>query len=141
MRSVYLAGALRTPIGRFSGSLASWTAADLGTAVAKESFGCTGVRITTTLLHEMKRRKASGVSRRFALVVAWASRCWLRVFSFWSAPAERSGDGALDLVAQHHAGTKSNEMKAPSPLRSAGALQNAANQAALERHRRIALPI
>src|SRR6266446_6313655 len=37
MKPVYLAGAVRTPIGRFGGSLQSWTAADLGTAVAKES--------------------------------------------------------------------------------------------------------
>src|SRR5207244_10849644 len=37
MKPVYLAGAVRTPIGRFGGSLASWTAADLGTSVAKES--------------------------------------------------------------------------------------------------------
>src|SRR3989441_9109117 len=37
MNPVYLACAVRTPIGRFGGSLASWTAADLGAAVAKES--------------------------------------------------------------------------------------------------------
>src|SRR5438309_5419509 len=37
MKPVYLAGAVRTPIGRFGGSLASWTAADLGSVVAKES--------------------------------------------------------------------------------------------------------
>src|SRR5438132_4118285 len=37
MTEVYLAGAVRTPIGRFGGSLASWTAADMGVAVAKES--------------------------------------------------------------------------------------------------------
>src|SRR6202158_3897475 len=37
MNPVYLAGAVRTPIGRFGGSLADWTAADLGTAVATES--------------------------------------------------------------------------------------------------------
>lgn len=36
MKSVYLAGAVRTPIGKFGGSLASWSAADLGTAVARE---------------------------------------------------------------------------------------------------------
>lgn len=35
--SVYLAGAVRTPIGRFGGTLSGWTAADLGTAVAAES--------------------------------------------------------------------------------------------------------
>ena len=37
MKQVYLVGSVRTPIGRFGGSLASWTAADLGVAVAKES--------------------------------------------------------------------------------------------------------
>ncbi|HEY6046706.1 MAG TPA: thiolase family protein [Pyrinomonadaceae bacterium] len=37
MQKVYLAGAVRTPIGRFGGTLASWSAADLGVAVAKES--------------------------------------------------------------------------------------------------------
>ena len=36
MTSVFLAGAVRTSIGRFGGSLRDWTAADLGTAVAKE---------------------------------------------------------------------------------------------------------
>src|SRR5437899_5611941 len=37
MTPVYLAGAVRTPIGRFGGSLASWTAANLGSVVAKDS--------------------------------------------------------------------------------------------------------
>ena len=37
MESIYLAGAVRTPIGRFGGSLASLTAADLGVVVAQES--------------------------------------------------------------------------------------------------------
>lgn len=44
MNSVYLAGAVRTPIGRFGGSLAGWSAADLGTAVAKESLRRAKVR-------------------------------------------------------------------------------------------------
>ena len=44
MASVFLTGAVRTPIGRFGGSLASWTAADLGTAVAKESMRRAGIR-------------------------------------------------------------------------------------------------
>ena len=43
MKNVYLAGAVRTPIGKFGGSLASWTAADLGVAVAKESLRRAGV--------------------------------------------------------------------------------------------------
>src|SRR5437764_4210023 len=37
MQPIYLAGAVRTPIGRFGGSLQSLSAADLGVAVAKES--------------------------------------------------------------------------------------------------------
>ena len=43
MKHVYLAGAVRTPIGRFGGTLASWTAADLGVAVAKESLSRAGL--------------------------------------------------------------------------------------------------
>src|ERR1044071_1106347 len=37
MKPVFLTGAARTPIGRFGGTLKDWTAADLGTAVTKES--------------------------------------------------------------------------------------------------------
>lgn len=37
MKNIYLAGAVRTPIGKFGGTLQSWTAADMGVAVAKES--------------------------------------------------------------------------------------------------------
>jgi len=43
MKNVYLAGAVRTPIGRFGGTLASWTAADLGGAAAKESLRRAGI--------------------------------------------------------------------------------------------------
>jgi acetyl-CoA C-acetyltransferase len=37
MKNVYLAASVRTPIGRFGGMLASWTAADLGVAAARAS--------------------------------------------------------------------------------------------------------
>src|SRR5688572_3211393 len=43
MKNVYLAGAVRTPIGKFGGLLASWSAADLGVAVAKESLRRAGL--------------------------------------------------------------------------------------------------
>lgn len=43
MRNVFLAGTVRTPIGRFGGTLASWTAADLGVAVARESLSRAGL--------------------------------------------------------------------------------------------------
>jgi acetyl-CoA C-acetyltransferase len=44
VKSVYLIGSVRTPIGRFGGSLASLTAADLGVAVAVESLQRAGIR-------------------------------------------------------------------------------------------------
>ncbi len=43
MKNVFLAGAVRTPIGKFGGTLASWTAADLGVAVAEESLRRAGI--------------------------------------------------------------------------------------------------
>jgi len=43
MKNIYLAGAVRTPIGKFGGTLASWTAADLGVAAAKETLIRTSV--------------------------------------------------------------------------------------------------
>ena len=45
MKNVYLAGAVRTPIGKFGGTLASWSAADLGVEVAKESLRRAGVAV------------------------------------------------------------------------------------------------
>ena len=44
MKNVYLAASVRTPIGRFGGTLASWTAADLGVAVAKETLRRAGLQ-------------------------------------------------------------------------------------------------
>ncbi len=43
MKNVYLAGAVRTPIGKFGGTLLSWSAADLGELVAKESLRRAGL--------------------------------------------------------------------------------------------------
>ena len=44
MKNVYLAASVRTPIGRFGGTLACWTAADLGVAAAKAGFERAGLR-------------------------------------------------------------------------------------------------
>ena len=43
MKNVYLAGAVRTPIGRFGGTLAGLTPADLGEVVARESLKRAGL--------------------------------------------------------------------------------------------------
>jgi acetyl-CoA C-acetyltransferase len=44
MHEVVVAGAVRTPIGKFGGSLAAFTAADLGALVAAEAMQRAGVR-------------------------------------------------------------------------------------------------
>src|SRR6185312_4050262 len=44
MKDVFLIGSVRTPIGRFGGSLASLSAADLGVAVAKETVRRAGIQ-------------------------------------------------------------------------------------------------
>jgi acetyl-CoA acetyltransferase len=43
MKQVYLAGAVRTPIGKFGGTLESWSAADMGerSFAARERFSGT----------------------------------------------------------------------------------------------------
>jgi acetyl-CoA C-acetyltransferase len=43
MKNIYLAGAVRTPIGRFGGTLAGLTPADLGVVVARESLKRAGL--------------------------------------------------------------------------------------------------
>ncbi len=43
MKNVYLAASVRTPIGRFGGTLSSWTAAELGVAAAKASLERAGL--------------------------------------------------------------------------------------------------
>lgn len=43
MKNVYLVGSARTPIGKFGGTLAEWTAADLGVAVAQEALKRAGI--------------------------------------------------------------------------------------------------
>src|SRR5437763_9670574 len=43
MKNVYLAGAVRTPIGRYGGALAGLTPAELGSIVAAESLRRAGV--------------------------------------------------------------------------------------------------
>jgi acetyl-CoA C-acetyltransferase len=43
MKNVYLAASVRTAIGRFGGTLASWSAADLGVAAAKAGFERAGL--------------------------------------------------------------------------------------------------
>ncbi len=44
MQRIHIVGAVRTPIGKFGGSLAEWTAADLGVAAVGEAMRRAGIR-------------------------------------------------------------------------------------------------
>ena len=44
MQDVYILSAVRTPIGKFGGSLASMTAADMGVVAAKSAIERAGIR-------------------------------------------------------------------------------------------------
>src|SRR2546423_15405530 len=44
MENVYILSAVRTPIGKFGGSLASMTAADMGVVAAKSAIDRAGIR-------------------------------------------------------------------------------------------------
>ena len=44
MNNVYILSAVRTPIGKFGGSLASFTAADMGVVAAKAALERAGVQ-------------------------------------------------------------------------------------------------
>ena len=66
MRRAVVIDAVRTPVGRYGGALSVVRPDDLaarvnvnGGAIALgHPLGCSGARIATTLLHEMKRRGA-----------------------------------------------------------------------------------
>src|SRR2546427_9610672 len=66
--------------------------------------------------------KMKSVSETSGIVTSGYGPRKIIIHFFWSAPAERSGDGALDYSEQSNRAARS---KAPSPLRSAGALQRA----------------
>ena len=98
MREVVVAGAVRTPIGKFGGGLASLTAAQLGAAAARESLSRAGLepRQVDEALFGCARQ--AGVGPNVARQVAWRAGIPQETPAFTINMACGSGLKAIDLA-------------------------------------------
>lgn len=100
MKNVYLAGSVRTPIGRFGGTLSEWSAADMGAAVAAESMR--RARITPEQIQESiwgSARQAGG-GPNVARQITYRAGAPETVPAFTINQACGSGLRAIILAAQ-----------------------------------------
>src|SRR5947208_2000489 len=100
MKSVYLAGAVRTPIGRFGGTLAHLSAADLGTIVAVESLRRANVRAEQLDDSIWGRARQAGGGPNVARQITWRAGAPDRVPAFTVNQACGSGLRAIILAAE-----------------------------------------
>jgi acetyl-CoA C-acetyltransferase len=100
MKNVYLAGAVRTPIGKFGGTLASWTAADLGVAVAKESLRRAGVAADQVTDSIWGCARQAGGGPNVARQITWRAGVPEKVPAATINQACGSGLKAIILAAQ-----------------------------------------
>lgn len=100
MKNVYLAGAVRTPIGKFGGTLASWSAADLGVAVAKESLRRAGVAAEQVTDSIWGCARQAGGGPNVARQITWRAGVPEKVPAATINQACGSGLKALILAAQ-----------------------------------------
>jgi acetyl-CoA C-acetyltransferase len=100
MKNVYLAGSVRTPIGRFGGTLASWTAADLGVAVAKESFRRALISVDQIQESIWGCARQAGAGPNVARQITYRAGAPVTVPAFTVNQACGSGLKAISLAAQ-----------------------------------------
>ena len=100
MKNVYLAASVRTPIGRFGGSLASWTAADLGVAAAKASLERAGLRADQIQQSIWGCARQAGGGPNVARQIIYRARVPETVPAFTVNQACGSGLQAIMLAAQ-----------------------------------------
>ena len=98
MREVVVAGAVRTPIGRFGGSLASLTAAQLGAAAAKEALARAGVEPGQVDEAVIGCARQAGAGPNVARQVAYRAGLPQEVPAFTVNMACGSGLKAIDLA-------------------------------------------
>ena len=98
MREVVVAGAVRTPIGRFGGSLASLTAAQLGAAAAKEALARAGVEPGQVDEAVIGCARQAGGGPNVARQVAYRAGLPQEVPAFTVNMACGSGLKAIDLA-------------------------------------------
>ena len=112
MKNIYLAGAVRTPIGRFGGTLASWSAADLGVAVAKESLRRAGVAVDQVTDSIWGCARQAGGGPNVARQITWRAGVPETVPAATINQACGSGLKAIILAAQEIMLGRSNALLA-----------------------------
>src|ERR1044072_5274074 len=100
MKPIFLAGAVRTPIGRFGGSLKDWTAADLGVAVAKEALRRAQVAVEQVEDSIWGCARQAGGGPNVARQIAYRAGVPDRVPAFTVNQACGSGLRAIILAAE-----------------------------------------
>jgi acetyl-CoA C-acetyltransferase len=98
MREVVVAGAVRTPIGKFGGSLASLTAADLGASVASEALRRAGVPPSAVEETTFGCARQAGGGPNVARQVSWRAGVPQEVTAYTVNMACGSGLKAIDLA-------------------------------------------
>jgi acetyl-CoA C-acetyltransferase len=98
MREVVVAGAVRTPIGRFGGSLAALTAADLGAAAAREALARAGVQASQVDETVFGCARQAGGGPNVARQVSFRAGVPQEVPAFTVNMACGSGLKAIDLA-------------------------------------------
>jgi acetyl-CoA C-acetyltransferase len=97
MREVVIAGAVRTPIGRFGGSLSTLSAADLAAAAAGEALSRSGVRPEQVDEAIFGCARQAGVGPNVARQVAWRAGVPQEVPAYTVNMACGSGLKAIEL--------------------------------------------
>ena len=98
MREVVVAGAVRTPIGKFGGALASLTAAELGAATAREALSRAGLEPRQVDEAVFGCARQAGVGPNVARQVAWRAGLPQEVPAFTVNMACGSSLKAIDLA-------------------------------------------
>jgi len=96
---IVIAGAVRTPIGKFGGSLASLTAADLGVAASKAALERTGVDTSSIDETILGCARQAGTGPNIARQIAWRSGIPTTAPSFTVNKACGSGLKSVLLAA------------------------------------------
>jgi acetyl-CoA C-acetyltransferase len=98
MREVVVAGAVRTPIGKFGGSLSGLSAADLGTSVAQEALRRAGVPASAVEETAFGCARQAGAGPNVARQVSYRAGIPQEVTAYTVNMACGSGLKAIDLA-------------------------------------------
>jgi acetyl-CoA C-acetyltransferase len=98
MNEVVIAGAVRTPIGRFGGALAGLTAAELGAAAAREALARTGLAPSAVQEAVFGCARQAGGGPNVARQVAWRAGVPQEVPAYTVNMACGSGLKAIELA-------------------------------------------